>query len=370
MLPLAESEAVAPLLLACSSPPRQDRLTELCCCLDNLPLAVELAAARTKRPLRRRSSPALRSARSPHGGTGRRARQRDIWAPPSPGRYQLFTPDEQATLSRVAVFAVAVRSGRRGRAQADLDAVQSLVDKSLLRVTPGRYWLLETIREYALEQLEDSVEAPSSLGAHADYHLRVATAVEAEIRGPKQRILLERLHRELANMRIALAWFLGRAPERALALTLLLDSLWRVRGHLREGAGWFEESLARSGPADVGLRASALRQAGDIARMLGEEPRAVVLYEESLSLERELDRKPGIADALLSLGRTRESLVIFEEIGRRDRSGERDPPPRRRGPGSGRVRAGARGLRASRFDPATRCERLGTRSVAPQPRRL
>ena len=63
------------------------------------------------------------------------------------------------------------------------------------------------------------------------------------------------------------------------------------------------------------MRASALREAGDIVRMLGDQPRALMLYEESLSLETQLERKPGIADALLSLGREQESLAIFEEIG-------------------------------------------------------
>jgi tetratricopeptide (TPR) repeat protein len=116
-------------------------------------------------------------------------------------------------------------------------------------------------------------------------------------------------------MRVALSWLLEHVPERALSLTLLLDPLWTVRGHLREGGRWYDECLATAPTAEVTLRASALREAGDVVRMLGDEPRALALYEESLNLETQLDRKPGIADALLSLGREQESLAIFEEIG-------------------------------------------------------
>ena len=116
-------------------------------------------------------------------------------------------------------------------------------------------------------------------------------------------------------MRVALAWFLESDPEQALSLTVLLNPLWSVRGRLREGASWYEEGLARAQAADSTLRANALREAGDLLRMLGDEPRALMLYEEGLLLETELGRKAGIADALLSLGREEESLAIFEEIG-------------------------------------------------------
>jgi tetratricopeptide (TPR) repeat protein len=175
--------------------------------------------------------------------------------------------------------------------------------------------MLETIREYALERLEESSEADVFTRAHAEYHLRVAQTVDADIRGPEQGALLEQLDRELANMRVALAWFLEHVPGRALSLTLLLDPLWTVRGHLREGGRWFDEGLAKAPTAEATLRAHALRKAGDITRMLGDEPQALMLYERSLRLETELNHKSGIADALLSLGREQESLAIFEEIG-------------------------------------------------------
>ena len=313
--PLAGPEAVD---LFCERSQLQptDQIAELCARLDNLPLAVELAAARTKAlspaQILERLSQRLDLLR---GGRDADPRRRTLRATVE-WSYDLLTTGEQRRFRRLSVFAGGCTlEAAEEVCGADPDILQSLVEKSLLRFSNERYSMLETIREYALDQLEGSGEAGPLRRAHAEYHLRVARSGDAEIRGPKQQILLEQLDRELPNMRVALAWLLESVPEQALSLTLLLDPLWTVRGHLREGAGWFEESLARGQAADVSLRASALRQAGDIVRMLEDEPRALMLYEESLSLETELGRKPGIADALLSLGREQESLAIFEEIG-------------------------------------------------------
>ncbi len=290
---------------------------EICRRLDNLPLAIELAAARVialspEQILERMEQRLPLLTRGPHDAP---ERQRTLnatieWS------YELLSEDEQRFFRRLAVFAGGCRiEAAEEVADADLEMLQSLVEKSLVRHSGERYWMLETIREYALNRLEESGEEGVLRRAHSEYHFRLAGAIDAEIRGPTQEALLEQLDREVANMRVSLSWFLEHVPERALSLTLLLDPLWTVRGHLREGGRWYDEGLAKASTAEVTLRASALRQAGDIVRMLGDEPRALMLYDESLSLETELGRKPGIADALLSLGRVRESLVIFEEIG-------------------------------------------------------
>jgi predicted ATPase/DNA-binding SARP family transcriptional activator len=293
-----------------------DQIAELCARLDNLPLGIELAAARTKA-----LSPAQVLERLAQrldllrGGRDADPRQQTLRATIE-WSYDLLTADEQQLFRRLSVFAGGCTlEAAEEVCGADPDILQALVEKSLLRFSNERYSMLETMREYALDRLEGTCEAGSLMSAHAEYHLRVAQTINAEIRGQKQQMLLEQLARELANMRVALAWFLATVPEQALSLTLLLDPLWAVRGHLREGASWYEKGLAKAQGADATLRASALREAGDAARMLGDEPRALMLYEESLGLETELGRKSGIADALLSLGREAESLALFEEIG-------------------------------------------------------
>ena len=292
-------------------------ISEICRRLDNLPLAIELAAARIvalspEQILERMEQRLPLLTRGPHDAPERQRTLEAtiVWS------YGLLSEDERRLFRRLAVFADGCRlEAAEEVADANLEALQSLVEKSLVRHAGERYRMLETIREYALDRLEESGEEDVLRRAHAEYHLRLAQAIDAEILGPTQDALLEQLEREAANMRVSLSWFLGHAPERALSLTLLLDPLWTVRGHLREGGRWYDEGLAKAPAAEVALRASALRQAGDIVRMLGDEPRALTLYDESLSLETELDRKPGIADALLSLGREQESLAIFEEIG-------------------------------------------------------
>ena len=319
--PLAEREAVALFeARAQAAVPDVDAdgaVVEICRRLDNLPLAIELAAARVvalspRQILERLEQRLPLLTRGPNDAPERhRTLQATIeWS------YALLSEDERRLLRRLALFAGGWRlEAAEVVADADLDTLQSLVEKSLVRHSGERYSMLETIREFALDRLEEACEADALGRAHAEYHFRLARRIDADIRGPLQDSLLEQLDRELANMRVSLTWFLEHAPERALSLTVLLDPLWTVRGNLREGGRWHEQGLAKAPAADVSLRATALRKAGDIVRMLGDESRALLLYEESLDLEREVDRKPGIADALLSLGRERESLAIFEEIG-------------------------------------------------------
>jgi predicted ATPase/DNA-binding SARP family transcriptional activator len=311
---LAEPEAVD-LFYERSQLEPTDQIAQLCARLDNLPLAVELAAARTKALSPAQILERLSRLDLLRGGRDADPRHQTLRATIE-WSYDLLTADEQQLFRRLSVFAGGCTlEAAEEVCGAHPDTVQSLVEKSLLRFSNERYSMLETIREYALNRLDGLDEAGSLRRAHAEYHLRVAQTVNAEIRGPRQQMLLEQVDRELANMRLALTWFLETVPEQALSLTLLLDPLWAVRGHLREGASWYEKGLARAQGADATLRASALREAGDAARMLGDEPRALMLYEESLRLETELGRKSGIADALLSLGREAESLAIFEEIG-------------------------------------------------------
>src|SRR5205823_13209247 len=178
---------------------------ELCRRLDNLPLAVELAAARTSvlspAQILERLSQRLDLLK---GGRDAEARQQTLRATIA-WSYDLLDDEEQRLFSRLAVF--------RGRCtlasaeqvvDAELDMLQSLVEKSLLRHTNERFWMLETIREYALERLDESQNAEAVRDHHARYFLDQLEERRQHIRGTRRAELLAWFGDEEANLRTAL----------------------------------------------------------------------------------------------------------------------------------------------------------------------
>ena len=162
------------------------------------------------------------------------------------------------------------RGGRGGR-DADLDTLQSLVDKSLLRHTDERFWMLETIREYAAERLEESGEAEELRRRHAEHFLALAEEAEPNLRGRSPREWLDRLEREHDNLRAALDR-LEASGESELALRLAgaLWRFWYLRGHLAEGRRRLESALRSRRASDGGPRQGSQRSGrhGDRGRRL------------------------------------------------------------------------------------------------------
>jgi predicted ATPase len=172
-----------------------------------------------------------------------------------------------------------------------LDAVESLVDKGLLReeVTGGepRYYMLETVHEYAREKLEESGEAEELRMLHAQYFLSLAEEAEPGVEGVQQAAWLERLEVEHDNLRAVLSWSLeNEQAELALRLCGALWRFWYLGGHLSEGRRWLEEALAQGEEKDSALRAKALGGAGHLAWGQGDFERAAALREEGLKLFR------------------------------------------------------------------------------------
>jgi predicted ATPase len=218
-----------------------------------------------------------------------------------------------------------------------LDGVISLVEKSLLRqeeMEDGepRFVMLETIREYALEWLEASGEAPTIRRRHAAYYLALAEAAEPDLWGSPHHGPLAQLEPEHDNLRAALAWSQGSAgsAETGLRLAGALAGFWWAHGYLSEGRAWLNGALAQPAAAAPSLaRANALRVAGFMAEVQGPASAARACYEESLALFRALGERRGVAASLKDLGQytwrqgdyaravvlCEESLALCREIG-------------------------------------------------------
>ena len=279
---------------------------EICRRLDDLPLALELAAARVKALSSRQILERL-ERRLPLLTGGARdlpERQRTLRATIA-WSHELLTADEQRLLARLAVF----RGGCTLEAaeeviDADLDTLQSLVQKSLLRQTEERFWMLETIREYAAERLEESGEAEELRRRLAEHFLALAEEAEPHVedevlRGGRE--WLDRLEREHDNLRAALDRLEASGEtEHALRLAGALSDFWANRGVV-EGMHRLESAL-RADKGPTAARAKALNGAAELAAVSGDPATMRLRAEEALALHRRLGDPRGAAESLQQLG--------------------------------------------------------------------
>jgi predicted ATPase/DNA-binding SARP family transcriptional activator len=289
----------------CATPADAAAIAEICARLDCLPLAVELAAARV-RLLSPQAIVERLERRLPLLTDGPRdlpARQRTLRATID-WSYRLLDVRDRRLFARLAVFAGGFTLEAAERVcQTDLDAIASLAEKSLLyrrersRSEP-RFTMLETIREYAAERLEASLEADELRARHARYFLALAHLDDAG-----EAALLHRLDPELDNLRTALAWSCRNGQGAiALPLAVSLQPYWYARGLLHEGQLSLAHALEAGAGEPVRLRARALRHASRFADMQGEAAEAKRLAAESLRLSRDTGDRLGIAASVRALG--------------------------------------------------------------------
>ena len=271
-----------------------------------MPLAIELAAARTKV-----LSPAQILERLSQrldlftGGRDADPRQRTLrstieWS------YDLLDPEEQRLFARLAVFpGGATLESAEAVADADLDTLQSLVEKSLVRHTDDRFWMYETIREFALERLEASGEADEIRRRHAEYFLELAEEAEPHVIAELLRrpgAWIERIEVELDNNRAAIDSFeIDRDGERALRLCSALGWLWEERGHVEESRRRLGSALALGAESKL-TRANALSRLAAATALTGDLAQAKELNEEALGLHRELGEAWRIGEDVHNLG--------------------------------------------------------------------
>jgi predicted ATPase/DNA-binding XRE family transcriptional regulator len=320
-------------------------ISDICRRLDGLPLAIELAAARTRLlapqdVLTRLSRPLTLLTGGPRDLPERhQALEAAIaWS------YDLLAEDERALFRRLAVFAggctveaaVAVCPTGGGLASEPLDGLQALIDHSLIRrevetdprpgqpaSTGARLRLLETLREFGLNRLVAAGERAALEGAHARYFLDLAERAERELIGPTLELWLDRLEREHDNLRRAMRWAIeADEPVVALRLGAALSRFWSLRGHFREGWRWLEAALALPGSGAVAPRvlARAVNAAGILALTCNEYRRADALFEQALVAARAAGDVLLLAEALNSAGgaaRARgdaaSAVALFEE---------------------------------------------------------
>ena len=222
-------------------------VAEICRRLDCLPLAIELAAARVKA-----LSPSVLLERLEQrlpllAGGSRSApeRQRTLRATIA-WSHDLLTAAEQDLFARLAVFAGGCTlEAAEEICGADVDAIASLVDKSLLRRTGDRYWMLETIREFASEQLDRRADAGVLRDRHAAFYVALAERARPELRARGAREWLERLDAEHANVRASLEHVLETGDsDGALRLSGAIWLYWQTRGHWTEGRRFLTAALA------------------------------------------------------------------------------------------------------------------------------
>jgi predicted ATPase/class 3 adenylate cyclase len=323
-------------------------VAEICARLDGLPLAIELAAARV-----RVLAPDSILERLQHrltlltGGARDLPRRQQTLRDAIGWSYDLLDEPERILFARLSTF---VGGSSLEAAEAVcapdlgidiLDGLSSLVDKSLLRrldtdAGEPRFRMLQVMREYAMERLDDSEDAEEVHGRHAEFFLGMAEEAEQHLLGPEQARWLDTVELEHDNVRSAIEWFRRNDVTRAIRAAAAVWRFWQIRGFLQEGRHRLTELLELPGATDdLQVRARALEAAGGVAYWQGDFEVAREFYQESLEIHRARGDRSGEANALYNIGftygaagidpvkatsLTNDAISIFRELG--DRSGE------------------------------------------------
>lgn len=305
-------------------------VSRICQQLDGIPLAIELAARRIadlgtveqiEARLRNRFTALIK--KSPAGPPRQRTMHATIaWS------YSLLNKLERNLFNRLAVFAggwtlemaEAICSGPEVERAMVMNLLAVLVHKSLV-ISIGiqaqaRYRMLDSIREYATEQVSKKGELETTQRKHVDYFVALTTSAKPELWGPEQVVWVTRLETEHDNLRAALRWSVDNAPEAALQLVANVWRFWQLRSYFREGLQWAEAALAKS-PNQTVRQAEVLLGAAYLARSLWDMKEAKELTEKSITLFEQFgdDRGRGMATRNLAiLARVRGDYALAREL--------------------------------------------------------
>ncbi|QIN82257.1 helix-turn-helix domain-containing protein [Rubrobacter tropicus] len=315
----------------------------ICWRLDGLPLALELAAARARflgpAALLSRLDRALEAG----GARDLPERQRTMRATLD-WSYDLLHGPEKELFARLSVFAggftleAAEVVGADEYAGDVLVLLGNLVEQSLVLARPDdgadgvRYGMLEPVRQYALEKLENGGGSEETRRRHAGYYLALAEEGGPSLKNRDQAIWLPRFEAEIGNLRAALSWAVEHGWAREVSLMSWASwTYWWLSGHLSEGRRWMEEALASDPDAPAPVRATLLTLAATLGQALGDFEASRRTNDESMELFRRLGDEDGLYFAMgtagliaLGQGQPNEALSMMEESGERRLEGMGD----------------------------------------------
>jgi predicted ATPase/DNA-binding SARP family transcriptional activator len=298
----------------------------VCARVEGMPLALELAAARTRllTPAALLERLALRLPLLTGGPIDADARHRTLRATID-WSHELLDGSSRELFEHLGVFAggftldaaETVCPAQPGRGEDLLDRLAALADSSLLerRGASGgepRFAQLEIVREYARERLAAGGKSEDAYRRHAEYFYALAQRAEQEIRGTQQPAWLERLEAEHDNLRAALEWSLATDPQLALALAGELRNFWDLRGYVREAERWLEQALIAAPPTPTIGRVKALRGRANVALCLEDLERAAAFADEALRVCRELGDESELSSCYNSRGSVATIIGDYE----------------------------------------------------------
>jgi predicted ATPase len=333
VLPLSDADAVALFQARASRPGSVGTAAEICRRLDRLPLAIELAAARTRvvdpdTLLTRldEALPILTSRRRDLPERQRTLRATIQWS------YELLDREAQRLFARLGVFAGGFTlEAAEEVAGAQIESLETLIEANVIHVDGVRYGMLEALREFALGCLSKTGELAKFRRRHREYFLAMAMQAQTELRGPQQAHWLRALEREIDNLRATLSSAIEELEyELALTLALSLERFWPAHGRAVEALTWFDEMLEPS-PPDVqpATRARALWVAGRQAIQVHRTARAEALFQQAEPLLRNAGEHETLVYCLCELAKIRgekdrtseatrlaeEALLIARQLG-------------------------------------------------------
>lgn len=295
----------------------------ICARLEGIPLAIELAAARTNVLAPGQILSMLDNALSLlEVNKGFVPRQRTIestldWS------YRLLSDADRLLFRRIGAFAgsfdidavVDICSDAQTTSQQLIDALGDLIDRSLVAANTNsaaaEYHMLEPVRQYALRLLKESGDEQQIRRAHIAHYLAVAQRAEPHLMGDhEQSSWLAQLDRNLPDIRAALAWASANDPEQCAKLATALGWFWWLRAYLAEGGGWIQRALEVSAH-DSPLAAAAMRFESHLALREGDNRRAAKRALEALPIYRRFGDQYGVAMTLFVLGSSARSLGNF-----------------------------------------------------------
>lgn len=316
-------------------------VAEICVRLDGLPLAIELAAARCKlltpQAMLARLSSRLNTLTTLTGGSRDAPARQQTLRSTIEWSYNLLDDSEKILFARLAVFlggrsleAIEAICGE-GLPTNTLDALASLVDKNLVQqkvdaAGEPRFFLLETLHEFAWERLNENTETEATRRRHADYFVALVERAEPELQLSHQRWWSELLETERENLRLALEWSLREDVAIGLRLAGALWWHWFSYGHHGAGYQWTQQLLLHMDEVPIIYHPKFLIAAGQMARLQSDLLGARKLLQRALDVSRSLGDKCQAAWALVLNGLTtldepdeanrlaEEGLSLFREI--------------------------------------------------------